>query len=404
LHVTITPQEAIDAGAQWRVDGGDWHNSGVSLGIEAGSHTVSFKVIDGWDAPADVPVTIVADEITDATGAYIYAPIRSLRTFITPAGAIDAGAQWNVDGGPWQDSGNIVPDLSVGDHTVNYKDVFGWSTPPSETVTIVAGQITETTGTYTQLFGSLQVVITPQSVIEEGAQWRVGDGHWQDSGATISDLTAGEHTVFYKGVFGWTRPPEQAVTVYGNQVTNLTGDYIQITTGVTLRVPSDYTTIQAAINEASEGDTVLIADGTYVGLWNKDLDFNGKAIKVASENGPENCLIDCEGSGSGVRFRDDEKHDSVVSGLTITRGHPGISCTSSPTIVGCVIYGNSCIQPGGSYGGGVHNLNGYPIIVDCVVAGNTCGVGCSGTAGRGGGIYSANGFVTIDRCIVSIIQ
>jgi len=32
-------------------------------------------------------------------------------------------------------------------------------------------------------------------------------------------------------------------------------------------------------------DTVLVADGTYIGEGNKNLDFGGKAITVTSENG-----------------------------------------------------------------------------------------------------------------------
>ena len=60
----------------------------------------------------------------------------------------------------------------------------------------------------------------------------------------------------------------------------------------------DFNNIQAAINAAFDGDTVLVADGTYTGDGNRDIDFLGKAIMVRSENWPENCVIDCEGTSS----------------------------------------------------------------------------------------------------------
>jgi len=60
--------------------------------------------------------------------------------------------------------------------------------------------------------------------------------------------------------------------------------------------PADFNNIQAAISDANDGDTVLVKDGRYTGTGNRDIDFRGKAITVRSENGPENCIIDCNGT------------------------------------------------------------------------------------------------------------
>ena len=49
----------------------------------------------------------------------------SLQVTITPSGAISAGAQWQVDGGAWRNSGSTVSGLSVGSHTVAFKTVSG---------------------------------------------------------------------------------------------------------------------------------------------------------------------------------------------------------------------------------------------------------------------------------------
>jgi len=71
LQVTIEPEQARNAGAQWRVDGGNWMNSGDTLtGIVTGAHTLTFLAVSGWDAPSNQPVTIQASQTASTTGTY----------------------------------------------------------------------------------------------------------------------------------------------------------------------------------------------------------------------------------------------------------------------------------------------------------------------------------------------
>ena len=78
----------------------------------------------------------------------------------------------------------------------------------------------------------------------------------------------------------------------------------------------DYLTIQEGIDAAEDGDEVVVCDGTYTDALNKNLDFAGKLITVRSENGPDNCIIDCENDGRGFYFHGGETGEAVVDGIT----------------------------------------------------------------------------------------
>ena len=94
-------------------------------------------------------------------------------------------------------------------------------------------------------------------------------------------------------------------------------------------------TIQAAIAAATPGwgYTIEVADGTYTGVSNKDLDFGGKAITVRSANGPHTCIIDCENGGRGFYFHSGETPTSALDGFTITNGNAPDHGGSEITIV-----------------------------------------------------------------------
>lgn len=87
----------------------------------------------------------------------------------------------------------------------------------------------------------------------------------------------------------------------------------------------DFATIQDAIDAAAVGDVILLTDGVFKGVGNRDIDFLGKAITVRSASGRRtDCIVDAEGSpGVPQRcfdFRSTEGNDSVVRDITIRGG------------------------------------------------------------------------------------
>ncbi len=169
----------------------------------------------------------------------------------------------------------------------------------------------------------------------------------------------------------------------------------------TIYVPGDLATIQTGIDAASDGDVVMVADGTYTGLGNKDIEFKGKKITVQSENGPFLCIIDCQGIGRGFHFQGYETNESVLSGFTIRNANwdkfytygGGIRCSySAPTITNCII--DNC--QAGQWGGGVSIMGdagsvGIPIISNSIITNNWALVGGGGIcAGAGGEVMVVN--------------
>lgn len=185
---------------------------------------------------------------------------------------------------------------------------------------------------------------------------------------------------------------------------------VLVTTGNGTTWLDAFQTIQEGLDNAGPTDLVLVADGSYSGASNRDLDFGGKSIYLKMDDyyGSGVCTIDCGGVARGFYFASGETQDAVVDGFTITNGSAaegaGIYCSNSnPTIVNCAITGNSASV----YGGGICTTNGAdPVIANSTISGNSApagagiymGIACAGTVtacavtgnttlGDGGGIY-----------------
>ncbi len=152
----------------------------------------------------------------------------------------------------------------------------------------------------------------------------------------------------------------------------------------TIHVPADQPTIQAGIDAAAEGDTVLLADGTYTGPGNVALRF-GKDIVLRSEHGPAATVIDGEHipyQGKGMIFDAGETQSCVIEGLTIRRcdlgwsGYwgGGIACVnaSSPTLRDLVIESNISMDSWweSGRGGGIWCDSASPMLEDVLLRGN----------------------------------
>jgi predicted outer membrane repeat protein len=135
----------------------------------------------------------------------------------------------------------------------------------------------------------------------------------------------------------------------------------------------DAPTIQGGVTMAADGDTVLLAPGTYTGAGNRDIDVP-KSITITSENGPEATIIDCQGLRRGFYFSDWNSYP-VLSGVTIQNGSGGgISLIANATISNNIFRENSTA----GWGGAIICSADQATIADNTFIGNS--------AGRGGGI------------------
>lgn len=155
-----------------------------------------------------------------------------------------------------------------------------------------------------------------------------------------------------------------------------------------INVPANQPTIQAGINAANSGDTVLVAPGKYV----ENINFGGKAITVTSSGGPSVTTIDGGAKGSVVTFNTGETQNSKLNGFTITNGFQnglwgaGIYISAaSPTITGNVITGNH-----GAVGIGIYVGGGSPLIQNNTITANDQKGAGGGGEGGGGILVSGN--------------
>jgi hypothetical protein len=167
-------------------------------------------------------------------------------------------------------------------------------------------------------------------------------------------------------------------------------------------VPTDFSSIQSAINHSQNGDTIILKTGKY----NENVNFLGKNIVLASMYLLTNdtafitkTIIDGQGNESVIKIVNNENNSTQICGLSITNGKSTrgggicIDTNSKPLIRNCKIYRNSANGGGGVSIGG----NSCPILQYCKIFDNQA----IGDLVNGGGI-SLGGFSNTTICYCEI--
>jgi len=169
-----------------------------------------------------------------------------------------------------------------------------------------------------------------------------------------------------------------------------------------------FKTIQKGIDAASDGDTVIVGEGTY----KEAVEFKGANIVLTSTDPADASvvgatIIDGEHTRTAVRFSGAEIETCILTGFTIRNGFSDILCggingwNSRATIENNVITGNV-----GKYGGGVYACLGTVqnnFVIDNSATSGGGLWGCSGTvrhntisgnsADTGGGLAGCMGVI-----------
>ncbi|MHC4518504.1 MAG: right-handed parallel beta-helix repeat-containing protein, partial [Planctomycetota bacterium] len=125
--------------------------------------------------------------------------------------------------------------------------------------------------------------------------------------------------------------------------------------------------IQHAVSSATDGDVILVPEGTYA----EKVRFGGRNVTVTSAD-PQDPAVRAAtvitGGGQLVAFDTEETADCLFTGFTVTGGSFGIFCNgSTPTISHCDVTGN---RDGGIKLWGASQAT----VTDCTITANRIGV------------------------------
>lgn len=204
-----------------------------------------------------------------------------------------AAGQWSVDGGTtWNDSGDELL-IEADDYMITFSAVEGYVTPSNQSATVSVGETTTIYAVYTEAIAPDATALTV-TIYGAAGQWSIDSGtNWNNSGVTLTPA-AGDYTITFSAVEGYTAPANKSVTVSLGIAVNETASYTsEITPGTAMLYLLGDTDTLVADNVNTEnsggitdnfGDNVVIVNGAMIAAMPNDirtLDFGNNWVDVS---------------------------------------------------------------------------------------------------------------------------
>lgn len=171
-----------------------------------------------------------------------------------------------------------------------------------------------------------------------------------------------------------------------------------------------YATIQKGIDAASVGDTVVVRPGSYSGAGNRQINFNGKSLRLVSEAGPLQTIVDC-GQGRIAILNNAENSSTLIRGFTFRNAYVNQSgdwatavlfemSNSSPVIENCIFRDNRAegtFYTGTSGATILSSGSGRPTVRNCLFYNNTVKSGDNAT----GADLIRGDYQSIENCTIA---
>ena len=260
VRYVLSPAEAVAAGAKWKING-TTNASGDTVVVPSGTYTVTFAAATGYAAPASETVVVDAEETVQRTAEYTEKPGNLTVTIkMNPSNDTAlAAARWYADGESHAGGERVA--LPPGTHTVTFSAVAGYTAPAATNVTIESSKTYSRTVTYVGAPGNVSYALTPNT-----GSWKI-NGETYASGA-VAEVPAGNYTVSFGALTGYTVPSNQAVIVTAGQTVNGTASYAVKQVSLTVKLTPSNATWNVNGTTHASGESVQVDPGTVMVSFN----------------------------------------------------------------------------------------------------------------------------------------